>query len=1173
MADTIETIFEKPIDRQIDGVIKADDEASLKIELQEYILTNEIERNFARFLNAYNNYSVANGVWISGFFGSGKSHLLKMLALVLENREVDGESALSFFETKFSDNPIALADLKKAVAIPSKSILFNIDQKADVISKKQVDAVLAVFQKVFDEACGYYGKVSHVAAFERDLDANGQLADFKAAFAKHAGNSWERGREQVILEEPNIAAAYAEVSGKPQSDAKGILDKYRADHAVSIEDFAGQVKAYIDRQEKGFRLNFFVDEVGQYIADNTKLMTNLQTIAESLNTKCKGQAWIVVTAQQEMSEIIGDLTRQQENDFSKIQARFDNRMPLNSKDVAEVIQKRLLAKTDAGKADLIALYDREKNNMRTLFDFTDGSRSFKTFNDGEHFASSYPFARYQYDLFQSAIQELSKHNAFEGKHSSVGERSMLGVFQEVAKGIKGLEVGTLASFDKMFGGIRSALKAGVQHSINQAETNLPDTFTVRVLKALFLVKYVREFKPSIHNISILMLETLDGDQKALRRKVEDALTRLEQDSYIQRNGDLYEFLTDEEKDIENEIKATSIDPVEVSKELDALIFEYIVKSRKISHASVSHDYAYTRKIDDQAQGREYELTINVITPFHDHSGNTDYFKSTSLDRDELTIILDEDVRLLTDVKALLQTEKYVKQTHTANIRDDLLSIVRDRADQNNKRRNDVIGRLGSLLGKAQFVVRGQIVDVGGEDPAGRVIKGFQTLLDQAYPNLTMLRGVSYTESGLTKNYEQAKDGLFGDGGAADLTEAEQAVFNAIVRDNTKGVRATIKSVVERFEKKPYGWPLAAIQNQLAILAGRGKIEAKTDSNPVEGGNFIAALKNTHGFGQVILEPQVEFSPAQVRQLTEFHNGFFNDVTSITDAKTLALETIEKLKAETQALEILNAKADKYPFLDQLTPVIGQLKEVGGKPYQWLLEELSKVADDLLDAKENAVRPIRSFMEGSQKDIYDSARLFLQNEDANFHGPLKADAQDIRSSLEDKSVFRGGTMQALKSKLEALQTKVKANVDAERASALKVVDGLQSRFEAEEAFGQIDAESQGNFRNAFDTVSSQIRSAPLIAVIRDHVRQFQDSEYPSMLARMLLIAEGSDDKPNASSTDDGGDKVEDSSIIAVRSVYVSPPKAILASEADLDGYLAALRESLLEQIRSGKKVSV
>ena len=96
----LNSIFSKPVNRPIEGVIKADDDASLKLELEEYVLTGEIEKRLESFLDAYNNYENANGVWISGFFGSGKSHLLKMLALVLENHQVDGHSAKEIFLTK-----------------------------------------------------------------------------------------------------------------------------------------------------------------------------------------------------------------------------------------------------------------------------------------------------------------------------------------------------------------------------------------------------------------------------------------------------------------------------------------------------------------------------------------------------------------------------------------------------------------------------------------------------------------------------------------------------------------------------------------------------------------------------------------------------------------------------------------------------------------------------------------------------------------------------------------------------------------------------------------------------------------------------------------------------------------------------------------------------------------
>jgi hypothetical protein len=233
------------------------------------------------------------------------------------------QSALDIFLPKIpKEDELLRAALKKAVAIPSKSILFNIDQKADIISKTQIDALLSVFVKVFNEMCGYFGKQGYIAQFERDLDrTRAASAPFKDAYQRHANKPWDKGREQALLEAGNIAALTVKSLAKTPH-AKGILDKYRAQYSVSIEDFGNQVKAWLDKKPANFRLNFFVDEVGQYIAENTKLMTNLQTVAESLATKCQGRAWIIVTAQEDMNSVLGDMSKQQSNDFSKIQARF-----------------------------------------------------------------------------------------------------------------------------------------------------------------------------------------------------------------------------------------------------------------------------------------------------------------------------------------------------------------------------------------------------------------------------------------------------------------------------------------------------------------------------------------------------------------------------------------------------------------------------------------------------------------------------------------------------------------------------------------------------------------------------------------------------------------------------------------------------------------------------------
>ena len=207
----------------------------------------------------------------------------------------------------------------------------------------------------------------------------------------------------------------------------------------------------------------------------------------------------MVTAQEALDQVVGNINARQANDFSRVMARFGTRMPLTSQNVAEVIQKRLLKKKQDAEITLGHLYDAEHSNFGTLFDFSDGSVTLRNFKDKNHLIESYPFVPYQYELFRQCIKNLSEHNVFEGRRSSVGERSMLGVFREVAIGIADLEVGQLATFDRMFEGIRPPQKL-CPILIQVAEGNLEDDFAVRVLKALFLVKYYRQFKPTLHNL-------------------------------------------------------------------------------------------------------------------------------------------------------------------------------------------------------------------------------------------------------------------------------------------------------------------------------------------------------------------------------------------------------------------------------------------------------------------------------------------------------------------------------------------------------------------------------------------------------------------------------------------------------------------------------------------------
>ena len=1145
-------IFAKPIDRTIEGVIKADDLASLKLEVEEYVITNEISKSLDLFFSAYNDYQGANGVWISGFFGSGKSHLLKMLALLLENQPVDGKLTLEYFESKLQ-NAILKAEVKRAVSIPSKSILFNIDQKADAISKKEIDAVLAVFVKVFNEMCGYYGKHGYVAQFERDLDARDIYEEFKKAYQEIAGMEWETGREQIILEKDNIAKACAQVSGSTAESQKNIIDAYRDDYKLSIEDFAEQVNEYIHKQEPGFRLNFFVDEVGQYIADNVKLMTNLQTIAESLATKCKGQSWIIVTAQEDMNAVLGEFGKQQTDDFTKIQARFKTRMKLTSQNVDEVIQKRLLKKNSQGETLAGKLYQDKKNNFGTLFDFADGATKYRNFKDKQHFVDSYPFIPYQFTLFQTSIETFSQHNAFEGRHRSVGERSMLEVFQDVGKNVSDEEVGELATFDLMFEGIRATLKSQIQKSILNAENHLESPFAIKVLKALFLVKYIKGFNATPRNMRVLLQNSFDRDLPALRKEIEEALNLLEQQTYIQRNGEVYEYLTDEEKDIEEEIKRTDIDTSEVLKDLGDVLFSGVIRDPKIRYEETKQDYRFTKKLDDRITGKEYELAIHFVTPFSENVDKIKVLQGHSLGRPELMVVFPSDARLVQDLSLYKRTEKYIRINRSSQQNEIVLAILDSKGRQNTERFKLVQDRVSELIGRARFFVAGEEIEVSGEDPKSRIIKGFNELVVITYPHLNMLRGSTYSENDINRHIEFSRTAALD----SDLTEAEQEVFAFVQSNKQLGTRSTMKSLEDNFTKKPYGWYLAAIQCILAILSGRGKIEVKSDANILEGDNLERALKNTHGFGNIIIEPQAEYTSSQMRRLKDFYSNFFDKPAIANEARAIGNETREAFKDFLGDLKALVAQRGQYPFLSALDEPIEKINEIIGKDYTYFLEELPNQEDTLLDMKEDALDPIRGFMSGANKTIYDEASRFIQDQNANFDAVGDGKPQELQTILAATDCYKGNQMKDAKKLIDDLRKEVEKKLKAEKETALKRTEALCELMHTMPDYDKLTKGQKDEIDQSFDGFEYQIKEQSLIAVVRDRVSRYETDEYNQLLTKI-----------SAWTQDDEDAVVE---FVSQRELGVKFEKPYLEDEEDVDCYLEALKKAMLKAIKANKRI--
>ena len=291
----IKQMFSKPIDRDIKGVIKVgqDDNSNVKQELEEYVVTRELQKHFADFFSAYKKGITGNtdkmGVWISGFFGSGKSHFLKILSYLLANKEIDGKTALDYFinDQKIKDNMV-LADMKLASTVPTDVVLFNIDSKGEMTGKQSKDAIVSVFLKVFNEMQGFCGSIPFLADLERKLTEENKYDLFKDKFEESFGSSWTEARNDFDFIQDDVVDVLSDIGFMSVEAARNWCEKATEPYTISIERFAELVKKYIDKKGNNHHVVFLVDEIGQYIGDDSKLMLNLQTVTEDLGTTCKG---------------------------------------------------------------------------------------------------------------------------------------------------------------------------------------------------------------------------------------------------------------------------------------------------------------------------------------------------------------------------------------------------------------------------------------------------------------------------------------------------------------------------------------------------------------------------------------------------------------------------------------------------------------------------------------------------------------------------------------------------------------------------------------------------------------------------------------------------------------------------------------------------------------------
>ncbi len=1012
----IKDMFVKDIERNIKGVIKVaqTDEDNIYQELDEYVVTRELNKHLSKFYENYQQGIDATtdkmGVWISGFFGSGKSHFLKILAYLLENKKAKDKRAVDFFSDKIKDE-LFYANMKRTADVETEVVLFNIDSKSSLDNKSKEDAILRVFTKVFYEHQGFYGEIPGVAEMEKYLTKEGIYEEFKREFKASAGEKWVDRRNTFYFDADYVIEALTKVTSMSEETARNWFENGVNNFEISIEKFSKDVKEYIAQKSDNFHLIFLVDEIGQYIGDSRQLMLNLQTLAEDLGTHCQGKVWIVVTSQ----ESIDSLVKVKGDDFSRIQGRFDTRLSLSSISVDEVIKKRILEKKEH-VADKLKLLSHEKSAaLKNLISFKDSTADLRGFENDLEFVDVYPFLPYQFKLLQNVFEQVRKHGS-SGKHLSEGERSMLSAFKEAGLRFKDAEEGTLIPFHAFYDTIKEFLTPSITRVIEGAYENpvlRDDEFNMDLLKVLFMIKYIKEVPANIDNISTLMVTQIDEDKLALKEKIKIALRKLISQTLIQKNGEFYLFLTDDEQDINREIKAMKVEEDILKRELANYIFQDLYDDKRYRY-SIQYQFSYNQKMDEKNIGSQTSsIGINILSPLSDYYVRSEQeLMFMSSGTGEMILKLGANESYVEEMEEVLKIEEYRKKKDPTQLPESIQNIFNNKQVEARDRRRRVRDMMEEAIKGGTFFINGSKADIKGSTVKERINTGFLSLVENVYMKLGYVKNFLESEkdliSILKRNAEQLTiDGLLN---ANELAIKEVMDFISLQDSIQKQIR--VKTLLDRYKNKPYGWKDLDIAGLIAELIKQQWIRLRLNSEYMEpeDGNILNALTKASEIDKVIVVKRHVVDESLLRVAKNICKQVFNKTDVSNDEDGLIRDIRHLIDQQVNEIKALKSRYEdrEYPggnLLDKGLEYFGEFTK--GLDNVSFFIKLRDLEDNLLDW-EYDVTNVKGFF-SSQKDIFDKGLRAIDHYKENdiylSGNRIKGDVQKLQEILTEIEPYR------------------------------------------------------------------------------------------------------------------------------------------------------------------------
>jgi len=1170
----IRELFSRDIDRKIEEVIKVDqtDEAILREELEEYVVTKSIRKFYLEILEEYaqrpNQPSDAVGIWVSGFFGSGKSSFAKNLGLALGKRPVEGTNARDLLSQRLNDSKASALFQKIDQLVPTDTVIFDVSTDRGVMGNQTLTEII---YRSFLEHLGYSRDLD-IAELEIGLEEDGRLDDFQHSYqSTYPQKDWniQKNRPAFALGEASKVMHVLDPATYPTIDSWKQGAAKRADIAPGT--LAERCKTLMQRRAEGKTLVFVVDEVGQFVARDIQKMLDLQGIVQSLGRVGRGKMWLVVTSQEKLTELVGGLDGQQV-ELARLMDRFPLQVHLEPSDISEVTSRRVLAKTADGGKRLRDLFAGEQGRLETHTRVTADVQLPPLTPDS--FTELYPLLPYQVNLIIDVVSGLRTQGG-ASRHVGGANRTIIKLAQqllvhpEVSLGAK--EVGALATLDQIYDLVAGNIPTELRQKIQSIAGDVTHPLAPAVAKAVCLLQFVQNIPATKENLAAALHPAVNAESRL--SEVEAALQALVAAHKVREGERGFRIPSPAEDDWEARRAQIVARPGDELRVLQKMLDE--LWTPQPSHLFMDTKAFKAGLVFGGKTVQEGDLSVHVsLTQPARLADEIEQARARShTETGAVFWVAQTDEELLRDVQELHRSDEMLqRRAHQAPARDEA-TLVSDERRRRGIAHGEIKRRLRDALLSGSVFFRGN--DRSPSENARELGVEVEALLERVLPDV-----FDRFEDGAARVSAKHLESLLSAGNLhglptvfADLklvvTQKGQDVFNTdsgplaeilgrIANRAEYGDPASGKALAEHFGREPYGWDFDVVRLMTASLLRAGKIELRSQNQTIESVQTLEAknaLSNNNRFRQATFRPREGPKGTDLVDASIHFEKLFGRAVSELEAGVIARELRAEIAPLAERLRHIagSLSSERLPGLEPLQAAqsvaselqsAGDIKAVrafntGHKTLEHGLERLRRLEEQLTYAALEQLRAARRAL--------DTEWPALKSD--GFADDTLQDALDAIADVLAKETFYN-ELPALASATAQVQRAYSARFAQAVAERVATYSAATRKLEATVGWSELEDGVRAEIAAPLRTRASQKAEGLALAMLRENT-----------LACPGLLKAAVEKVLRLSTPDSKPQRVVVSDLVRV----------LISNEEQLDSALGQVRELCVKSLAEGTPV--